>query len=117
MTSGSASPDDPEQLRAEIERTRERLGRTAKLLVAKTDVKARAQAKVTDLRQRAKGATSQVRRQAAVQARSARGQLVMGRDRLQSQAPDVLKTYRTQLIIAVGVLVAGAVVVRIWSRR
>jgi Protein of unknown function (DUF3618) len=120
MTDEAASPDGPEQLRAEIEQTREELGRTAEQLVAKTDVKARAQAKVTDLTERAKDATSQARRQAAAQADSARSQLVKGRDQLQSQAPGALKLarkHRTQLIIAVGVLVAGAVVVRIWTRR
>ena len=75
MTSRPPSPDDPEQLKAAIERTREELGRTAEQLVAKTDVKARAQAKASDLTQRAKDATSQVRRQAAAQAGSAREQL------------------------------------------
>jgi septal ring factor EnvC (AmiA/AmiB activator) len=55
MTSGPASPDDAEQLRAQIEQTREHIGQTAEQLVAKADVKARAQAKVTDLTQRAKG--------------------------------------------------------------
>ena len=120
MTSGPDIPGDAEQLKAQIEQTREQLGRTAEQLVAKADVKARAQAKVSDLAQRAKDATSQVREQAAAQADSARGQLVTGRDRLQSQAPDVLKqarNHRTQLIIAVGVVIAGAVVIRIWTRR
>jgi Protein of unknown function (DUF3618) len=120
MTSGPDSPNDPEQLKVEIEQTREQLGRTAEQLVAKTDVKARTQAKVTDLAERAKDATSQVRQQAAAQADTARSQLVRGRDQLQSQAPDALKQarkYRTQLIIAAGVLVAGVVVVRIWTRR
>ena len=42
MTSRPPSPDNPEQLKAAIERTREELGRTAEQLVAKTDVKARA---------------------------------------------------------------------------
>ena len=128
MSSGPASPDDPEQLRAQIEQTREELGQTAEQLVAKTDVKARAQAKVTDLTQHAKDTTSRVRRQAAAQAGNARSQLVTGRDQLQTQTPDALKQattkgiegarkYRTQLIIAVGVLVAVSVVVRVWKRR
>jgi F0F1-type ATP synthase membrane subunit b/b' len=128
MSSEPASPDDPEQLREQIEQTREELGQTAEQLVAKTDVKARAQAKVTDLTQHAKDTTSRVRRQAAAQADNARSQLVTGRDQLQSQTPDALKQaaakgmegarkYRTHLIIAVGVLVAAAVVVRVWKRR
>ena len=102
MTSGSDSPRDPEQL------------------AVKTDDKATARAKVSDLTERAKDATSQVRQQASAQADSARGQLVKGRDQLRSQAPDALKQARkhhTQLIIVAGVLVAAAVVVRIWTRR
>ena len=39
-------PEGEQELRQEIEETRERLGDTVELLVAKTDVKGRAQAKV-----------------------------------------------------------------------
>ena len=95
MTTGPASPDDPEQLQAAIEQTREELGRTVEQLVAKTDVKARAQAKVNDLTQRAKDATSQVRHQAAAQAGSARSQLA---GRYQAQAARPLKQAATQTI-------------------
>jgi hypothetical protein len=95
MTSGLPSPDDPEQLKTAIEQTRDELGRTLEQLVAKTDVKARAQAKASELSRRAKDATTQVRRQGVEGAR----------------------TYRTPLIIAVGALIAGAVVVGIWRRR
>jgi uncharacterized protein DUF3618 len=45
------TPEDPEQLRAEIERTREDLGDTVAALAEKTDVKARARDKVADVRQ------------------------------------------------------------------
>jgi Protein of unknown function (DUF3618) len=123
MTSEPVSPDDPEQLKAAIERTREELGRTAEQLVAKTDVKARAQVKVGDLAQRAKDATSQVRHQAAAQADSARSQLA---ERYQASGPlrqavtqgvEGARTYRKPLLIAVGVLIAGAVVVRIWRQH
>ena len=123
MTTGPASPDDPEQLQAAIEQTREELGRTVEQLVAKTDVKARAQAKVSDLTQRAKDATSQVRHQAAAQAGSARSQLA---DRYQAagplkqaatQAVREARTYRKPLIIAAGVLITGVVMVTIWRRR
>ena len=49
-----ASPDDPRQLAAEIERTRERLGETVEALAAKVDVKARAQEKANQLTARVK---------------------------------------------------------------
>jgi hypothetical protein len=56
--SSSAQPSepaaaDPEALKADIERTRVQLGQTVAALVAKTDVKARAQEKVAKLRTRA----------------------------------------------------------------
>jgi hypothetical protein len=95
MTSGSAAPDDPEQLQAAIEQTRDELGRTVGQLVAKTDVKARAQAKASELSHRAKDAANRVPRPGV----------------------EGVRTYRTPLIIAVGVLIAGAVVVGIWRRR
>ena len=123
MTTGPASPDDPEQLHAAIEQTREELGRTVEQLVAKTDVKARAQAKVSDLTQRAKDATSQVRHQAAAQASSAREQLAGAYQasgplkQAATQGIQGARTYRKPLIIAAGVLIAGAVVVTIWRRR
>jgi len=44
-------PDDPQELRAEIERTREDLGETVAALAEKTDVKTRARDKVADVRQ------------------------------------------------------------------
>ncbi|MEA2248506.1 MAG: hypothetical protein QOH46_3035 [Solirubrobacteraceae bacterium] len=43
-------PDDPQQLRAEIERTRRELGETVAALAEKTDVKARAREKVSEVR-------------------------------------------------------------------
>jgi hypothetical protein len=64
-----------------------------------------------------------VRRQAATQASSAREQLA---DSYQASGPlkqavtqgiEGARTYRKPLIIAVGVLIAGAVAVRIWNRR
>ena len=69
-------PDDPQELREEIERTREHHGRTVEALIAKTDVKARAQdeagrligrlkARVTQARQQAAARAVEVRRQAA----------------------------------------------------
>jgi ElaB/YqjD/DUF883 family membrane-anchored ribosome-binding protein len=45
------TPDDPQELRDEIERTRQDLGDTVAALAEKTDVKARAREKVADVRQ------------------------------------------------------------------
>jgi ElaB/YqjD/DUF883 family membrane-anchored ribosome-binding protein len=43
-------PEDPEQLRSDIERTRQDLGDTVAALAEKTDVKARAKEKVAEVR-------------------------------------------------------------------
>ena len=50
---------DPEELRHEIERTREELGDTVEALAHKADVKARVQERVTDLSQRAQATAAQ----------------------------------------------------------
>jgi ElaB/YqjD/DUF883 family membrane-anchored ribosome-binding protein len=44
----AVDPSDPDQIRAEIEQTREELGDTVAALSAKTDVKAQAQRRVQD---------------------------------------------------------------------
>ena len=49
---GSAPPDDPQALQAEIERTRGQLGDTVEALFAKADVKALARAKAAQTRGR-----------------------------------------------------------------
>jgi len=52
---GSTVPENEQELRQEIEQTRERLGDTVELLLAKTDIKGRAQARVAGLAGRVKG--------------------------------------------------------------
>jgi Protein of unknown function (DUF3618) len=68
-------PDDVQELQQEIEQTREHLGETVDQLVAKTDVRARAQDKAVELTGRVKGKTGQARTQAAVRAGKVRDQL------------------------------------------
>jgi ElaB/YqjD/DUF883 family membrane-anchored ribosome-binding protein len=47
---GATPPEDPAQLRDDIERTRQDLGDTVAALAEKTDVKARAKEKVSEVR-------------------------------------------------------------------
>ena len=68
-------PEDPEQLRQDIERTREQLGETVEALVAKTDVKAQAKGKVGQLTDRVKGTTAQAKEQATTRVTQAKTQL------------------------------------------
>ena len=88
-----AVPDDPKQLRLEIERTREQLGETVEALVAKTDVKARAKEQAEQLSQRLKGTTAQARSQLAGKTADVRNAAVAtggsARDQLQARATAV----------------------------
>ena len=70
----SGPPDDPQGLQQEIERTREHLGQTVEALVAKVDVKARAQDEATRLIGRLKARVVEARQQAGARAVEARRQ-------------------------------------------
>jgi ElaB/YqjD/DUF883 family membrane-anchored ribosome-binding protein len=50
----------PEEIRADIEQTREELGDTVEALAAKTDVKARAQDRVTEIKDAAQAKREQI---------------------------------------------------------
>jgi Protein of unknown function (DUF3618) len=67
--------NDVQELRQQIEQAREHLGETVEQLVAKTDLKARAQDRAAELAGRVKGTASQARTQAAVRAGNVRDQL------------------------------------------
>ncbi len=62
---GGAEVDD---VRADIERTRQQLGETVEALAAKADVKARARQKVSEAREQATARVSRLRGQAAARA-------------------------------------------------
>jgi hypothetical protein len=55
VTAPARPPEDPAQLRADIERTRHDLGDTVAALAEKTDVKARAKEKVAEVRRNVSG--------------------------------------------------------------
>jgi hypothetical protein len=83
-----SAPTDPDELRAEIARTRADLGATAQALAAKADVKARAKEAAADRAGRAKEAAAEAAGRAKVAAAEAagraKGQLVT----VQVQAAD-----------------------------
>ena len=87
MSAPDPTPPSAPEIQREIEQTRERLGQTVEQLAAKADVKTRAQAKVAEVKTRARvkaaDASEQVRRNQAVRrdwplAMVAAGILVMG---------------------------------------
>ena len=57
-------PRTPEQIRAEIEQTREEVGDTVEALAAKTDVKARARDRVDELKSEVRGKADDVKSKA-----------------------------------------------------
>jgi hypothetical protein len=132
-------PDDRQALQEEIERTREHLGETVEALVAKVDVKARAQNKARELtgRLKAKADQADVKALAQQQARHLAGLLkstaAQGRHRaasLSAGAPDTVKgaadsaaatarRNRLPLAAAIGAAVASVLawlLIRRWRR-
>jgi len=143
---GATAPENEQELREEIEQTRERLGDTVELLVAKTDIKGRAQAKVAGLAGRVKGKSAPARSKAADRAASVRSQVAgkslmtrqkaaAGRDQLQARAAgawqatpegfrrtatkgaDTARQYRGSLAAALVALGSGYLAFRLWPRR
>lgn len=70
-----AAPDDPKQLEAEIERTRQQLAETVQELAARVDVKSRARAKAAEVTGRMKSTTVQAGSNAAARAGNMRRQV------------------------------------------
>jgi ElaB/YqjD/DUF883 family membrane-anchored ribosome-binding protein len=62
----------PEEIRHDIEQTREELGETVEALAAKTDVKAHAHARIEEVKQQAKATVDDVKQQAKATAEDVR---------------------------------------------
>ena len=141
-----AIPEDEQELRAEIEQTREQLGQTVEQLAAKADVKARARAKMGEMTGKLKGKTAQARGQAAGRGGAVReqvtGKTVLARQKAMSgtaqlqarvgpawqKAPEpvrrtvtkgaaTVKQRRLPLAAGAVALAAGYLVLRWWRKR
>jgi hypothetical protein len=135
-------PDDQQGLQEEIERTREHLGETVEALVAKVDVKARAQdeagrligrlkAKAVQARQQAVARTYQARHQVADKTAGPREQVAEAAAGISKVTPEPVKQAagnaaatarrrRTPLLAAIGAVGAGLVgwlLFQRWRRR
>lgn len=121
---GPSVPDSEQELREDIERTRERLGDTVAQLAAKADVKARGRAKAAKLAGRVKGTASQSAKQVAARAATVRGQLSdktgvtpeRAREAV-AKGTGAVAQRRVPLAAAVVASVAGFVLVRWWRKR
>ena len=102
MATTEHAPEDPAQVRDEIERTRQQLGETVERLAAKADVKSRARAEAGALAGRVAHTWSSV----AGSARQTAG-----------KAARAARPYRVPLSAAVVVLVAAALAARKRGKR
>ncbi len=134
--------DDPQELQEEIERTREHLGQTVEALMAKVDVKARAQdeasrligrlkARAVQARQQAVARTYQARHQVADKTAGPREQVAEAAAGISKVTPEPVKQAagnaaatarqrRTPLLAAIGAVGAGLVgwlLFQRWRRR
>jgi hypothetical protein len=144
LTGRIAAPaDDPQQLEAEIERTREQLGETVQELAGRADVKSRARARAAQARSNAAARAGNVRSQVASKTAAARQKAMSNgadrRDQLRNRAaavgapvweatPEQVRRTVTKgansarerwvpLAVTAGVLIVGYLAVRQWNRR
>ncbi len=92
--------DEAQQLKEEIERTREHLGETVNQLVAQVDVKSRVQAQAAELTGRVKNAAGDAAVKVREQVTATRGKAVTG-----------------PWIMAAGAVVLAVAALVIWQRR
>jgi len=113
-----AAPDDAQQLKEEIERTREQLGETVGQLAAKADMKSRARAKAAELTGRMKTSTARAGQQAAARTASARSQFAGTTATARQAAAKGASTARQRPIpLAVAVALVGCLVIWQWRKR
>ena len=129
----SAPPSDPQELREEIQRTRDELGNTVEALVRKVDVKARARETAVGAKQRAKDKTKAVTQSLAGKGTQLKEQVANATAQVASRAggkPDEVtpdqasgvaapakgtaRQRRVPLLAAVGVVLVGWLV---WRRK
>lgn len=116
-TATTPAPDDLQQLEAEIERTREKVGETVEALAAKADVKARAQDKVRHLTGRLEGMAGQARQQAAAAVASISDATPEPVQRVAAKAAATARQRRVPLAMIAGAAVLAWPVVAWWRRR
>ena len=84
VSAAAAGPDEaqetrsPEEIRADIEQTREEVGDTVEALAAKSDVKARARERVDEVKAKAKASTPESGQEVVAKVRENPAPLVLG---------------------------------------
>jgi CHASE3 domain sensor protein len=113
----SAPPDDPQELREEIERTREQLGETVQVLAAKADVKARAQDKAGQVTERLKDKAGQARQQVAATAGQISAVTPEPVQRAAATAASTARQRRVPVAVAIGAVAVAWLLIARWRRR
>ncbi|HTA04668.1 MAG TPA: DUF3618 domain-containing protein [Streptosporangiaceae bacterium] len=110
-------PDDIQELRQEIERTREQLGDTVQQLAAKTDVQARARDKAVEMTRKVRGKASQAQAEAAAVGAPVWEATPEPVRQAVAKGASTIRQRRGPLAVAASALVAGYLAVRWWRRR
>jgi hypothetical protein len=113
----SPRPDDIQELRQEIEQTRDQLGDTVQQLAAKADVQARARDKAAELTKKVKGKASQTQAQAAAVGAPVWEATPEPVRQAVAKGASTVRQRRAPLAVAASALVAGYLVLRWWRRR
>ncbi|HEY1920622.1 MAG TPA: DUF3618 domain-containing protein [Streptosporangiaceae bacterium] len=98
----------PEELQDDIERTRDQLGETVEALVAKADVKARAQRKVADVKAEAVHKAADVKAGAQQKGADAAEHVAAQAKNLADRLPDQVTDKRSGGLIVAGVAMLAA---------
>jgi hypothetical protein len=112
-----APPDNPEELKQEIERTREQLGETVEALAAKADVQAQARAKASQLTGHLKSKAAQAKQQAAGAAERLSKVTPDPVQRVAAKAAGTGRERRVQLVVAAGAVVLAWLLIARWRQR
>lgn len=109
-------PTEPDEIRRDIEQTREQLSETVDALAARLDVKSRANEKVRELRQTAAQRAQEARSQAVSGVHQARTRATGGVDGARTWAQQTWGE-RPQAVVASASAVVAAIVVVLVARR
>jgi acetylornithine deacetylase/succinyl-diaminopimelate desuccinylase-like protein len=109
-TGGGTPPQTSEALAAEIEQTRHELGETVEALVAKTDVKARAQHKAAEVTENLRGKAQTAAGKVRERARGAQAMARAAQEKAARRVPALRSSGATGAYGAAAALAAAAII-------
>jgi len=109
-TGGATPPQTPEALTADIEQTRRHLGETVEALVAKTDVKARAQHRAAEATANLRGKAGSAAGKARDGVRGATQKAREAKDKAAARAPSAIQSADGRIYGAVAIALTAALI-------